>query len=337
MKTTRRWLMWSLLALLLLATPVMTVAAAGPAGATAGGGIVLMGQNWTLRAGDTYRGDVVIIGANATVEEGATLVGDLAVLSGNATIRGTVKGDVTVVNGNLHLGAHSVVVGDVSFVSGELQREPGSVVQGDIVHTNIRVPLQHVPANLWPQMFQALRLAGTFRPPEPGTPRWFLARLFDIISGVVGAFFTALVLAAITAFLVAVWPEPMRHVTETVQKAPVPDFLVGLVVAVAVTVLGLLLLITICLLPFGLILLLGLVAGWLMGWAAVGRSVGLYLWQAMDQSPTSDVLPAAVGTFLLTLVAAVPCVGTLFGLVVGMVGLGAVVLSYFGTRVPDVV
>lgn len=337
MNHTKRLLGWLFLALVLTVWSVVGVAAAPPVNSSSDGGTVLIGQDWTLPAGETYRGDVVIVSGDATVEEGATLIGDLAVVSGDATVRGTVQGDVAVVSGDVFLGAKSVVTGDVSFVSGELTRETGSVVQGDIVYGNISVPLQGVPVNVWPQMFQALRWAGTFAPPQPGTPEWFFARLMNFIGTIVGAFFTAIVTAAVAAFLAAVWPEPLRRVSDTIQKAPVPDFLVGLVVAIAALVLGILFVITICLSPFGLLLIFGLVAAWLMGWAAVGIIVGQRLWDALNQPQTSDVLPAAVGTFLVSLISAVPCVGTLFGLIVGMVGLGAVVLSYFGTRVPETI
>ena len=332
-----RWgILWMLVAALMLPLFVTSAAAAPTSGGTPDGGIVLVGQNWTLPAGETYNGDVVVISGDVLIEEGATLNGDLAVVSGDATIKGTVRGDVAVVSGDLFLGAKSVVMGDVSFVSGQLHRETGSVVQGEIVQGNVRIPIQNIPFNTWPQVLQALRWANTFAPPAPGTPEWFLANLFRLVSGVVGAFFSALVLAAIAAFLTVIWPEPMQRVAETTQKAPVPDFLVGLVVAVAVVVIGILLVITLCLSPFGLLLLLGLVAGWLMGWSALGLIVGRRLWEAFAWSRTSDVLPAAVGTFLISLIAAVPCVGTLFGLIVGMAGLGAVILSYFGTRVPDI-
>ncbi len=337
MNRTKRLLGWLLLAVVLSAWTVVGVAAAPPVNPAPDGGTVLIGQDWTLPAGETYRGDVVIVSGDATIEEGATLIGDLAVISGDATVRGTVKGDVAVVSGDVFLGAKSVVAGDVSFVSGELTRETGSVVQGEVIYGNIRMPLQGVPADLWPQVFQTLRWAGTFAPPQPGTPQWFFTRLLNLIGTIVGAFFTALVMAAVAAFLAAVWPDPLGRVAETIQRAPVPGFLVGLVVAIAALVLGILLIITICLSPFGLLLVIGLIAGWLMGWAAIGAIVGRRLWAALNQPQASDVLPAAVGTFLISLVSAVPCVGNLFGLIVGMVGLGAVVLSYFGTRVPETI
>ena len=333
----QRGLLCVLLVAFILAASGAGVVAAPPAGEVTDGGIVLVGEDWTLKAGETYRGDVVIISADATIEEGATLMGDLAVVSGDATIKGTVQGDVAVVSGDLFLGAKSVVMGDVSFVSGELQREAGSVVQGDIVYGNIRVPFQNIPLDVWPQALQSLRWANTFAPPEPGSPQWFVANLFRLIGSIVGAFFTALVVAAIAAVLAAVWPEPLQRVAETARKVPVPGFLVGLVVTIAVIVLGMLLIITLCLSPFGLLLLFGLVAAGLMGWSALGMIVGRHLWDALNQPRNSDVLPAAVGTFVISLLAAVPCVGFLFGLVVGTVGLGAVILSYFGTRVPETI
>ncbi len=334
----KRWIL-AIALLLVLLTPTRGVIAATEEISLSDGGIVLVGEPWTLPAGDIYKGDVVIISADATIEKDAILEGDLAVIGGNATVHGTVRGDVAVVNGNVRLSATSVIEGDVSFVGGELSRETGAIIKGDIIHTNVSFPVEMnevlgaLPQTLTPLILDAAR----FAPPEPGSPQWIVARLLDLITGILGALFSSIILAAIAAFFVIVWPEPTRRVAETVQKVPVPAFLVGILVGLTVIILGLLLIITICLSPFGLLLYVGLLAAWLMGWSAAGEIVGTRLWEVLNLSSTSDALPAAAGTFLISLLAAIPCVGTLFGIVVGSVGIGAVVLSYFGTRVPETV
>ncbi len=319
--------------------PTLTVSAASEGLPTPDGGIVLVGEPWILPSGETYTGDVVIISANATVAKNAVLKGDLAVIRGDASVAGTIQGDLVVINGNVLLKPNSVIEGNVSFVGGKLTRLPGAVIKGDIVRTNVTIPadvsgvIKNLPPTLVPLALNAMQ----FAPPEPGSPQWIIARLFDLITGVLGAFFTAIILAAIAAFFVIVWPAPTHRVAETIQQVPIPAFLVGVVVALTAFVMGILLIITICLSPFGLLLFLGLLAAWLMGWSAMGGIVGKWLWEALNLSPTSDTLPTAVGTFLISLIAAVPCIGTLFGLVIGSVGIGAVVLSYFGTRVPETI
>ncbi len=337
MNGIRRLLMGSMVLLLFMVLLVGPVLADSAANTSTDGGTVLIGQDWTLPAGETYRGDVVIISADATVEEGATLVGDLAVISGDANVYGAVQGDVAVVSGNVYLGSKSFVAGDVALVLGEYHGEAGAVVQGDIVHSAVNIPLQGVPAEIWPQLLQAMRWANVYGIPQPGSPQWFVLRLLRLIGSIVGAIVTALVLAAIAALLTAVWPEPMQRVAETAEKVPVPGFLIGLSVSVTVLLVAIILTVTICLSPFAALLVFGLVAAGLMGWTAIGGIVGRRLWDALNQPSTSDVLPTAVGTFVISLLAAVPCVGTLFGLLVGTVGLGAVVLSHFGTRVPDTI
>lgn len=337
MNRKRHFVMGSLVLLLLTMWLAFPALADSPPNRSGDGGVVLIGQDWTLPAGETYRGNVAIVSGDATVEEGATLVGDLAVVSGNARVRGTVQGNVSVVSGDVYLGPKSVVLGDVALVMGEFHGQPGYVIRGDIVRSTVNIPLQGVPSVMWPQLLQIMRGSGAFDIPQPGSPRWFLVRLFRLIGSIVGAFFTAIVLGAMAAFLVAVWPEPIHRVAETAQKVPVPGFLIGLVGSITIAVFVIILTITICLIPFALLLTFGLLAAGVMGWAAIGSIVGKRLWEALDQPRTSDVLPAAVGTFVISLLAAVPCVGTLFGLIVGSVGLGAVVLSYFGTRVPDAI
>ena len=69
-----------LLALLtLLLLPVQPVFALGPSLE----GRVVLGQNFTLKAGETLAGDLVIIGGQAVVERGAVVQGDTVVIGGN--------------------------------------------------------------------------------------------------------------------------------------------------------------------------------------------------------------------------------------------------------------
>ena len=78
-----------------------------------------------------------------------------------------------------------------------------------------------------------------------------------------------------------------------------------------------------------------LVLAWLFGIVAFGMEVGDRFTKAIHQS-WEPVLSAGFGTFLLAIVLGtvnlVPCIGWLAGVLVGVIGLGAAVITMFGTR-----
>jgi hypothetical protein len=80
---------------------------------------------------------------------------------------------------------------------------------------------------------------------------------------------------------------------------------------------------------------LALVLAWLFGIIALGNEVGERFTQSINQT-WAPVFTAGFGTFLLMLVGGaigeIPCIGWLFVALVGLVGIGAAVLTRFGTR-----
>ncbi len=324
MRRTHLVRIFMLLALLMLVVTPWAWAAS-PHSASDDNGIVQVGQDWTLKAGERFTGDVLIVGANALVERGATLQGDLAVISGNVTVAGEVDGDISLIGGNVVLEENSRVVGDIAIVSGHVEKAPTAVVTGEIVRNQVRMP----PITGWELIGKA------WSAPQPGSPQWFLASLWRITVSILSAFLSALVAALIAAVLIAIWPAAIKRVAETVAQTPLVSFFVGIVTSLAVLVIFVLLAITICLLPFALLLLLFWLAAGLVGWTAIGYILGRYLWQALNIKSESDVVPTAIGVFVLSLLSSVPCVGTLFGLLVAGVGLGAVLISQFGRYVPQ--
>ena len=96
------------------------------------------------------------------------------------------------------------------------------------------------------------------------------------------------------------------------------------------------LIITIILIPVAFVAVVLLGIAWLLGWVALGLEVGRRIAKMLDQE-WAPAIAAGVGTLVLYFVLAgfdqlVPCVGWLPRTLVGMWGLGAVLMTYFGTR-----
>ena len=289
------------------------------------GGIVQVGQDWTLPSGGRERGDVLIISADAVIQERAVLDGTLTVISGNAVIAGTVNGDVNVISGDVILRETGVVGGDVNIVSGKVNQAPGARVEGDIVRGNVR--LGNLTWSAWfPAFFQGL---GPWTFPGSGTLTGVAAILLELVFSFLRAFGISVGVAAIGAVLVLVWPEGIQRIAHTVEQAFLPSLGIGFLTWFAGGLIILLLVITICFAIIGVAGLVALIVLSLLGWTAIGRIVGERLWQAMGMEATSPLWPTVGGTFLITLLSRIPCVGTIFGLILGSVGLGATLVTLY--------
>jgi len=158
---------------------------------------------------------------------------------------------------------------------------------------------------------------------------------FSPVLGLIWFGFRSLLLAAVAVLVVMFWPQPTDRTGRAAIGQPILGGGLGLLTVVVAPVLLLVLAITILLIPVSFIgLVLLLVAG-LFGWIALGLEVGKRLAEAFKwelQPPAA----AGMGTLVLTLVVGgiglIPCVGWLAPFLVASLGLGAVMLTRFGSR-----
>ena len=299
-----------LLALLLAAI----LAPAAYAGGLADDKIVV-GENYVLAAGERLDGNLAVIGGDVTLERDSVITGDVAVLGGTLTASGAVRGSVAVFGGAVTLNDSAVIEGDLAAFGGSVERAAGATVMGDVFGP--RLPA--LPA----------------RPTSPATPvapaqparRGPLGDLF-VWQAATAGWVLGLILVGIVALLVA--PRAMARIASAVAAGPAHSFGVGLLTW-AVALLGGALLLIAC----GLWLLIWLIAGFalLLGWLAVGLWAGQRLLRALKVADASALAEMALGVFLITVLARLPfCVGFLCLVVIGATGLGAVVLTRFGTQ-----
>jgi hypothetical protein len=145
----------------------------------------------------------------------------------------------------------------------------------------------------------------------------------------------ALAIAAL-AMLVSVFLQPqIERVSQTIVNQPLVAGSFGLLTVFIAPLALVILIVTILLIPVALVAALLLVLAWLFGVIAIGQEVGERFTKAINQT-WAPVLTIGFGTFLLMLVggsvALVPCVGWLAPFVIGLVGIGGVMLSWFASR-----
>lgn len=280
-----------------------------------GEGQVIFGTNYTLESGDVFDGDLVLLGGNVTIEEDATLNGNLVVIGGTIQSDGEVAGDVVVVGGQVSLEETALVMGDVVTIGGQLNQAEGAEIKGEVVNNvapNITVPTGRIPptepqAPVVPNV--SIPAVGVYRNP------------FGEVSGIVG---WALFLGAFSMLLALFWQPQIERTGAAVISQPFMAGAIGLAATFVATIFFF------TILP---IFILGL--AWVFGIVAIGREVGERFTKAINQT-WSPVLTIGFGTFLLGLVGgfvgSIPCLGWLLTFLVGLVGVGAAVITLFGTR-----
>ncbi len=297
---------------------ILPLALAGPVYASGlYGDQVVVGDDFTLRAGETISGDLVVVGGSVTIEDGATITGNVVVIGGNVDIAGAVDHDVVVFGGNVTLISTAVVSGELATVGGTTTRDPGAQVKGG--------ERQGFGGGVsFPRIF----LPERFRILDP---------VFLLVRGVFNVVFSAVAMGLLALVVVLFWPDQTARVSAAATTAPVASGGLGLLTLIAVPVLLVVTAITICLSPFSAVGALVFAAALLFGWLALGMLVGARLTAALNLRNLSPAVSAGIGTLLFTLVAntigwVVPCVGWVVPVTLGAVGLGAVTLTRFGTR-----
>jgi hypothetical protein len=136
---------------------------------------------------------------------------------------------------------------------------------------------------------------------------------------------------ALGVVVMLILPKQTSLVGQTVSTVPLPSAGVGLL-TFAVLLFVVPLLVIICIgIPLVVLLGVAFLAAMLLGRVAIGALIGERLLTALKVKQSQPLLDVVVGIGLVELLAAVPCLGWLLGLTLWLVGLGAVVLTRFGT------
>lgn len=307
---------------LLVAIGLALLVAIIPAAVSAGGqldGRVVLGSDFTLGAGEVLNGDLVVLGGSADLMEGSLVDGDVFVMGGTADINGEVTGDLGIMGGQVSLGGTAVIRGDITTFGGALRKDPDAVVMGDTFSDEgFSVPFNlNIPSVQTFRPFDSFRL--TFAPILGGI--WFVFRI--------------VMLAMLAVLVVLFWPDPIDRMAVAAVDQALLSSGIGLLTMVVAPILLILLAITILLSPVSLLAAIVLIVAVVFGWIAVGLEVGKRVAEAFKW----DLHPAAtagIGTLFLSLVVGgiglIPCIGWLAGILVAALGLGAVILTRFGSR-----
>ncbi len=312
--------------------PVVVLVAAlalpGPAYAGQGEqGQVIFGGTFTLESGEVLNGDLVIFGGSVELEEGSIVDGDVLLFGGNAEVHGEIGGDLALLGGNADLGPSAVIGGDVVTLGGNVHRAQGAVVEGDFVSAEgFYLPFDFELPNL-PDIGDTVRI----RP----FGRSSFGPFFSPVTGILWFILRSLLVAALAILVVLFWPKPAERAGNAAVSQPIISGGLGCLTLIVVPILSILMAITIIGLPVSFLTVVALVVAVVFGWIAIGVEVGRRMAEAFDWE-LHPAAAAGIGTLAVSFVVGgiglIPCIGWLAPLLVGAAGLGAVILTRFGSR-----
>jgi cytoskeletal protein CcmA (bactofilin family) len=299
---------------------------------TPGSDKLVLGGSFILDDGETLEGDLFVLGGTAKLSEGSTVQGEIMVLGGTLTVDGQVDGSINVLGGLVSLGSSAHVGGDINTLSAQVDQEEGAIVDGKVNS------LANGPYSVMvPGSFQLPNWGGIppiALPKDVRTPRLDLRLnpLWDALWWLLRSFIWA-ALAVLVALFV---PKQIERVASTAVKNPAGSGGLGCLTILIVPLFLILLAITICGLPFSMLGGFVLWVAWGFGVIVIGAETGRRLAELLRVDWAIPVT-AGAGTFVLTLVSngiglLVPCIGWIIAAIIGVIGLGAVLLTRFGSR-----
>jgi hypothetical protein len=315
MKPVRLLILFALLLLVVAPVPVLAQTPTPSTGMTIEGDQVVIGNTFQLQSGDTLDGNLLIIGGTASTQTGTQVNGDIVLVGGTISLEGELDGDIVAIGGAVLVKETAVVDGSLTMIGANLQRMPGAVINGGVTQQN-------------PDLFR-------FSVPEGD--QWGLpfASWKNPLARMLNASLQALGMGILAVIIGLLLPKQLKRVSNELTREPLVAGGVGLLTIILAPIILVLLVITILLIPVAVITIIVLSLAILFGLIAVGYEIGERL-SGMFKATWHPSIAAGIGTLLLTLVIGfanmIPCVGWLLGLVAGFLGLGAVVISRFGSE-----
>jgi cytoskeletal protein CcmA (bactofilin family) len=279
---------------------------------------IVVGKTFTLLSGEELEGNLVVFGGSVTTKQNSRVLGDIVVMGGSVRIEGRVDGNLVSIGGSVRLESSAWVQGSVTVVATSLDRDANARVDGQLI-TGRSIRVWEMPGIIIPDIPQVFDVRVL--------PGW----------NMLGLFFRSFLWAALAVLVTMFLPVPTDRVTRTIVSQPLLSGAVGLLTAIVAPLFLIAIAITLILIPVSLLGVIILIVTWFFGRIALGLEIGRRFADVLKQEWPLAVT-AGIGTFLLVLVVdganmVIPCVGGIFSILVGLLGLGGVLLSRFGNQI----
>lgn len=277
------------------------------------GNQLIIARNFSIPPGCILEGDIVAMGANISLSPGAMVKGNILLIGSSLESKGIIHGDLNLLAGSVVLRDGSILNGDINQLFNHVILDQKAQVIGSI--NSISFP-----------GISTERITGliTFISNRFNPQNWLKWGIIQITA------------TSFLALLTGIWlKKRMVVMNRQIQSQPLLSWGAGVMSLAIVPIVSVILIITICLSPLGLFMLVTLAILYLAGWIALGISAGTVL-QVWLKTQWPYELQAFLGTFMLgittTIIGWIPCLGLMVNILLGCIGLGAVIITRFGSQ-----
>lgn len=251
-------------------------------------------------------GSSIVIGSNEVV------CGDFTSFGGTVEVRGEIRGNITAFNSNVIIDG--VVNGNMTLFGGTVLFNNGYQVHG------------HIDLYGTKQLNEQGKLHDVIN--DHAARPWFPGKMGEFSF----PFWSLFIWIVVGIALITLLPEHVMFVRTTMTTKTRRSILIGLLSILLAPAVLVVLVALILPIPLALILALGFIVAWAFGTVAIGWIVGERVVRAVAPRYNTRRINVVVGLTVLVLVGSIPYIGWLISIGVGLLGLGAVFLSRFGTR-----
>jgi hypothetical protein len=278
--------------------PQAVAAAGSPAATCSSGNVVVWAHSLVIPPDQWICGDADAYGGSVRVQ--GHVSGNVTVVGGSVVVSGEVDGNIMAFGGGVTLLSGSRVAGNVEAWGGTAHATQNVELSGTLDRTD-RLSSFTGAVLPWTSPRAAL--------PWPWVLGW----------------------AVLAAVVVTLFPERTWRVRRVMGSAAVRSGVVGLLTFLLGMGLAGLLFVTCIGIPISLLLMVTMLVGWVLGSVAIGLWLGELLLRALAPQQHSRLLRAVVGMAVLASVEIIPCVGGPLAVIAGCIGLGAALISRFGS------
>jgi hypothetical protein len=274
--------------------------------------------SFSLQAGQTLNGNLSVVNGTTVLEAGSTVNGDISIIQGKVTADGLVTGDVSCINCSGNIGDTAEIRGSLVSVGKDLTvSSKAKIQQNSSINLPFNLNLGNVNLNNLIQQFE-----------QKQTPPTLVSKILMTI-------FVVLAMSALSVLVALLFPKGTRNVAGAIASQPLAAWGVGFLTVLVVEIAAVIMLFTLVLIPVSFVAQLGLVAAIVYGYVALGYEIGSRL-SVNSNLNWTEPIAGGVGTLLLGLIVGIvswiPILGILILIITPFFGLGAVVLSVFGSK-----
>ncbi|GHO44713.1 polymer-forming cytoskeletal protein [Ktedonospora formicarum] len=255
-------------------------------------------------------------GSTVVVNSGEVICSNITSFGGKIVIQGIVRGDVTSFGGDLLVDGY--VDGQVTTYGADVTMQNDARVNGDV----------RLCGGNWISGSQS-QLHGSILECTKGVGLFVVSDIGPELR-----FWLLLTWLALGVLLTILLPEHVMLVRTTVSTKTRRSLILGILSVLLAPAVFAVLIALIVSIPLAILIFIGLLAAWALGTVAIGWLLGTYILSKFSpgQRYNTHLVQVVVGLTVLILLGSLPYIGWLITLGTGLLGLGAVLLSRFGTR-----